>query len=44
MEVRFFIRVAESSNRTFNIFSPHLWDEFEQPFQGSTSGDTSEVL
>jgi len=25
----FFIRVAENSNRTFNIFSPHLWNEFD---------------
>ena len=25
----FFIRIAESSNRTLYIFSPHLWEEFD---------------
>lgn len=25
----FFIRIAENSNRTFHIFSPHLWDDFD---------------
>jgi len=25
----FFIRLAESSNRTLHIFSPHLWEEFD---------------